>query len=45
MIVLITAIVIAHFNHYKIDKRIGLTWIGIYCITTALSIFMELQQE
>lgn len=45
MLVLVTAFIIAHFNSYKIDKWIGLTWIGIYCITTALSIFIEVRQE
>ena len=45
MLVLVTAFIIVHFNRYKIDKWIGLTWIGIYFITTALSIFIEVRQE
>ncbi|KAI8579591.1 hypothetical protein K450DRAFT_241738 [Umbelopsis ramanniana AG] len=45
LLVLMTAIVVTYFNHYRIDKWIGMMWIGIYIITTSFSIFMEVQKE
>jgi len=45
MVVLVSAIVISWLNHYKIEKWIGLTWIGIYFITTAFCIFMEIRES
>lgn len=45
LLVLMTAIVVTYFNHYRIDRWIGMMWIGIYIITTSFSIFMEVQKE
>ncbi|KAG2187793.1 hypothetical protein INT44_005483 [Umbelopsis vinacea] len=45
LLVLITTIVVTYFNHYKIDRWIGMMWIGIYIVTTSFSIFMEVQKE
>jgi solute carrier family 24 (sodium/potassium/calcium exchanger), member 6 len=44
-LVLITAIVVTYFNNYRIDRWIGVMWIGIYIVTTSCSIFMEVRKE
>ncbi|CAM0136688.1 unnamed protein product [Umbelopsis sp. WA50703] len=45
LLVLLSAIVITYFNHYKIEEWIGWTWISFYAFITVINIILEFRKS